>query len=66
MVIAAYQNGVRVGWVSSVSTYRSMFYITQDKSKAKKGYRSMDEAMADIDLCCRLPGGMMYGFVIEQ
>ena len=65
MVISVYQNGVRVGWVSSVSVYKNKFYITQDRSKAKKSYRSIDEAMGDVDLCCSLPGGMMYGFVIE-
>lgn len=65
MRVAVYKDGVKIGWVSSVSVYRGKFYITQDINKAKKSYRSPDEAMGDIDLCCSLPGGMLYTYMLD-
>lgn len=65
MRIAVYQNGVCVGWIRSVSVYRYKFYITQDKTKAKK-YGSNDQAMSEIDLCTRFQGGNAYGFMIDN
>lgn len=47
-IIVAYQNGVRVGYVKSVSYKNGNFKLTQDKAFAK-GYSSNDRLMYDID-----------------
>ena len=65
MRVAVYENGKHIGWVQTLSVYKGTFKITQDKSKAKHGYRTYDAIQGDIDLCCRLCNNK-YGFMIDE
>lgn len=65
MRISVWQNGRCIGWVQKVSVYQHKFTITQDKSKAKHGYKTPDAIQGDIDLCCAMCNGQ-YGFMIDE
>lgn len=58
--ITVYKNGVKVGYIRSVSYMRQKYFTTPDKSKAKS-YDSEDYVMGEIDFLTRL--GFMDGFV---
>lgn len=63
MVIGVFQNGVQVGYVNSISTYKFKFAITKVRDNAKQ-YNDYNSIMSDIDLCQKMCKGVSYGFSI--
>lgn len=63
MRIAAYSNGVKIGYVSRINQVNPKVSIVKDASKAKRGYKTPHAVMCDIDICSRiLP---QYGYSLE-
>lgn len=57
-LIKCHGNGC-VGYIESVSYSKNKFTTTQNRSEAKKSYRTLDEVQREIDILSRMCCGTL-------